>query len=211
MISETLFVRLKDCIQLYDKKCGKDYVIVFSRGKNDTLKYCQVTFNVYNFWHLVGCKLEDGNHVEVYNQCKNSENVTDILEKISLVHSSSEAYTKCEIFEKLFDFVSKAKFIKIGYVNKCPEEVYLTMALGNEIGIIGYDYPKINKNFMIPKTVQEKKISSMSSSLNKILFILSKEQNQKEYTHIEYEIKEGVVKEHFSQISMEMKVSDGLI
>lgn len=149
--------------------------------------------------------------MEVYNQCKNGENVTDILEKISLVHSSSEAYTKCGIFEKLFDFVSKAKFIKIGYVNKCPEEVYLTMALGNEIGIIGYDYPKINKNFMIPKTVQEKKISSMSSSLNKILFILSKDQSQREYTHIEYEIKEGVVKEHFSQISMEMKVSDGLI
>lgn len=133
------------------------------------------------------------------------------MEKISLVHSSSEAYTKCEIFERVFDFVSNAKCIKIGYVNNCPEEVYLSMALGNEIGIIGYDYPKINKNFMLPKTVQEKKISSMSSSLNKILFILSKDQSQKEYMRIEYEIKEGVVKEHFSQISMEMKVSDGLI
>lgn len=117
MISETLFGRLKDCIQLYDKKCRKDYVIVFSKGKNDTLKYCQVTFNAYNFWHLVGCKLEDENHAEVYNQCKNSEKVTDILKKISLVHSSSEAYTKCEIFERVFDFVSNAKCIKIGFVN----------------------------------------------------------------------------------------------
>lgn len=85
------------------------------------------------------------------------------------------------------------------------------MALGNEIGIIGYDYPKINKSFMIPKTVQEKKISSMSSSLNKILFILSKDQTQKEYENIEYEIKEGVAKENFPQIPAEIKISDRLV
>ena len=56
------------------------------------------------------------------------------------------------------------------------------MALGNEIGIIGYDYAKGNKQFMIPKTVQEKKISSVSQDLSKILFILSKNQDQKTYT-----------------------------
>ncbi|MCM1235924.1 MAG: PBECR4 domain-containing protein [Ruminococcus flavefaciens] len=210
MISKKLLERLKECIQLYDKKCGKDYVVVFGKGKNDTLKYCHITFNIYNFWHLAGCKLDDGNHIEVYNQCKNSEEISDILEKISLVHSYSEAYTKCEIFERVFDFVSNAKCIKIGYVNKCPEEVYLTMALGNEIGIIGYDYPKFKKEFMIPKTVQEKKISSVSKELNKILFILSKDQSQKEYTHIEYEIKEGVVKEHFTRILDEIEISDSI-
>lgn len=210
MISKTLWERLKECIQLYDKKCGKDYMIVFGKGKNDTLKYCQITFHVYNFWHLVGCKLDDGNHVKVYEQCKNNEDVADVLKEISLVHSFSEAYMKCEIFERIFDFVSNAKMIKIGYVNQCPEEVYLTMALGNEIGIIGYDYPKANKKFMIPKTVQKKKISSMSSNLNKILFILSKDQKQLKYMDVEYEIKMGVVKEYFSQVSTEIEIDDRL-
>lgn len=79
--------------------------------------------------------------------------------------------------------------IKIGYIADCPEEYYLTMALGNEIGIIGYDYAKGNKQFMIPKTVQEKKISSVSSEQSKILFILSKNQNQKTYNNIEYDYK----------------------
>ncbi len=48
---------------------------------------------------------------------------------------------------------------------------------------------------MIPKTVQEKKISSVSQDLSKILFLMSKNQVQKTYTNIEYEIKKGVAKE----------------
>lgn len=59
--------------------------------------------------------------------------------------------------------------------------------------------------------MQDKKISSMSSSLNKILFILSKDQTQKGYKNIEYEIKEGVAKEYFPQIPVEIKISDRLV
>lgn len=207
MIAEKLLGHLNKCIQLYDEKCGRDYVIVFSKGKRDEVKYCHITFNDYNFWHLLGCKLNEKKHKEVYSQCKNGE---DISEKLSLVHSYSEAYTKCEIFSKVFDFVSNAKCIKIGYIADCPEEFYLTMALGNEIGIIGYDYTKDNKQFMIPKTVQKKKISSVSSEQSKILFILSKNQNQKTYNNIEYEIKKGVAKEYFPQISDDIEISDSI-
>lgn len=60
---------------------------------------------------------------------------------------------------------------------------------------------------MIPKTVQEKKISSMSKDLNKILFILSKCKTQKEYSKIEYEIKQGVMKEYLSQIPNDIAIS----
>lgn len=205
MISEKLLGQIKGCIQLYDQKCGNDYVIVFGKGKKDSVKYCHITFNHCNFWHLLGCKLNDKCHMEVYSQCKSG---VDISKKLSLVHSYSEAFTKCEIFSRVFDFVSNAKYIKIGYAAGHPEEHYLTMALGNETGIIGYDYVKGNKKFMIPKTVQGKKISSVSSELDKILFILSKNQNEKAYTKIEYEIKSGVAKEYFPQISTEIEISD---
>ena len=208
MISEKLLEHLNKCIQLYHEKCGRDYVIVFSKGKKNAVNYCRITFNEYNFWHLLGCKLNEKNHRKVYSQCKNGE---DISEKFSLVHSYSEAYTKCEIFSKVFDFVSNAKCIKIGYIADCPEEYYLTMALGNEIGIIGYDYAKGDKQFMIPKTVQEKKISSVSQDLSKILFILSKNQDQKTYTDIEYEIKKGVAKEYFPQISDDIMISENIM
>jgi len=206
MIAEKLLEQLQKCIRLYDEKCGNDYVIVFNRGKKDVLKYCHITFNYYNFWHLMGCKLNSKEHMEAYNRCKKGE---DISGQLSLVHSYPEAYTKCEIFNKVFDFVSNAKCMKIGYVSNCPEAVYLTMALGNEIGIIGYDYAKGNEKFMIPKTVQAKKMASVSSGLNKILLILSKGQDQKAYINVEYEIKKGVVKEYFPQISTEMEIDDG--
>ena len=64
---------------------------------------------------------------------------------------------------------------------------------------------------MIPKTVQEKKISSVSQDLSKILSILSKNQDQKTYTKIEYEIKKGVAKEYFPQISDDIKISENIM
>ncbi len=148
--------------------------------------------------------MDDKNHVEAYGLCKNG---VDISENLSLVHSYSEAYKKCEIFKKVFDFVANAKYIKIGQISDCPEKFYLSMALGNETGIIGYDYAKGDTRFMIPKTVQDKKISSVSKELNKILFILGKDQGQEAYTNIEYEIKKDVVKEYVALLAGDIRVS----
>lgn len=205
MKSERLLEYLKECIRLYDEKNGNDYIVAFSKGKKDTLKYCYITFKQENFWHLVGCELNSNNHVEIYKQCKSGG---DVSKELSLVHSYSEAYNKCEVFSKVFDFVSNAKYIKIGCVTDCPEEFYLTMALGNDMGVIGYDYIKGKKKFLIPKSVQSKKISSMSKELNKVLFILSKRQDQKAYTKIEYEIKSGVAREYFHLISADIDIGD---
>lgn len=205
MVTGKLLGQLKECIQLYDEKNGNDYAVVFGKGKKDVVEYCQITFNCYNFWHLLGCKLINGDHVGVYNKCKDGG---DVSEALSLVHSYSEAYVKCGVFRKVFDFASNAKYIKIGYVADCPEGFYLTMALGNEMGIIGYDYVKGGKKFLVPKSVQDRKISSVSNGLNKILFILSKKQNQKAYVNIEYEIKKGVAKGYFPEISKEIAISD---
>lgn len=203
MIGNKILTNLQKCIQLYDKKNENDYLIVFSRGKNIPMEYCQITFNHYNFWHLLGCKVDEKNSSLIYDKCKNGE---DVSKELSLVHSYSEANTKCEIFDKVFDFISNAKCIKIGCISGCPEEFYLTMALGNEVGIVGYDYPKGNQKFLIPKSVQNKRISLVSKELNKILFILSKSQKDESYNNIEYEIKKGVAKEYLSEISKDVKI-----
>lgn len=181
----------------------KDYLLVFSMGKNNPIEYCQITFYHYNFWHLLGCKVDEEESLLTYNKCKEGEDVSDA---ISLVHSNSEANVKYEVFSKVFDFISNAKCIKIGYISGCPEEFYLTMALGNEVGIVGYDYPKTNKKFLIPKSVQNKRISLVSKDLNKILFILSKKQSQEFYDKIEYEIKKDISKEYISEISEKIKI-----
>lgn len=204
MISENLLSILHNDIQIYDRKNGKDYLIVFGKGKKDSLKYCQITFHHYNFWHLLGCKTEKGNSLDIYESCKNRD---DISRNVSLVHSYAEAEIKHLVFEKVFDFVANAKFIKVGYVGDCPEKFYLTMSIGNETGFVGYDYARdSNKKFLIPKSVQDKKLSAVTSGMNKILFILSKEQSQQAYVDIEYEIKKGVIREYFSDISEHIKI-----
>ena len=70
------------------------------------------------------------------------------------------------------------------------------MAIGNSIGIIGYDFPKSNaRRFMIPKTCQEKSLRMVTNESKKILFILSKESGHKIYDRIEYEITKDLSKE----------------
>lgn len=199
MISSKIQSILHNDIQIYDKKNGKDYLVVFGKGKNDTLKWCQLSFNNYNFWHLLGCKVKNKNHHIIYENCKAKK---DVMNDISLVHSHAEADVKHVVFNNVFDFVANAKFVKIGYVEDSPEQFYLTMSIGNNIGFIGYDYPKNgNKNFLIPKSVQNKKISIVTKNTYKILFILSKQQNQKSYTTIEYEIKDKICNEYLPEIS----------
>ncbi len=204
MVSKKLLDILHKGIKLYDEKMGKDYLIVFGKGKTDIIKYCQVTFYDYNFWHLLGCKEESKDHFELYESCKKGE---DISMDISLVHSYSEAEIKHSVFESVFDFVANAKSIRIGYVEDCPEQFYLTMSMGDANGFVGYDYPKgNNKKFLIPKSVQDKKVSMVTKDLNKILFVLSKQQNDEVYTNIEYEIKQGIIQEYLQYISEDIKI-----
>lgn len=44
MIAEKLLGHINKCIQLYDEKCGRDYVIVFGKGKKSAVNYCRITF-----------------------------------------------------------------------------------------------------------------------------------------------------------------------
>ncbi|MBR4083995.1 MAG: hypothetical protein IKK33_06890 [Lachnospiraceae bacterium] len=194
--SKTLAILHND-IQLYNKMKGNDYLIAFKKGKKDTLKYCQLTFQHYNFWHLLGCKIDNGDAELIYNECMHKK---DISENVVFVHNFSNVEEKHCVFEKVFDFISKAREITIGYIGDCPEKYMIAMSLGNESGFVGYDYDRDNNKFMFPKTVQKKKISIVLADMNKIQFILSKPQEQKEYDTLEYEIKKDITKELLTEI-----------
>lgn len=81
--SKTLAILHND-IQLYNKMKGNDYLIAFKKGKKDTLKYCQLTFQHYNFWHLLGCKIDNGDAELIYNECMHKK---DISENVVFVHN----------------------------------------------------------------------------------------------------------------------------
>lgn len=182
----------------------KKYLIAFG-SKND-YKFVQIIIKQSSFWHLLGCVLEADNNEgknDTYNKCKNKINVA---EKISSVHSFSEIKEKYEAMQNVFDFVTNAKQVKVGYAVGCPEEYLFKIGTGNNNGIVGYDYPNQgNSNLLFPKSAQLKSISKISKTTYKILVILSKNIDEKDYHNIEYEIKENIHLEILKYLPVEIK------
>jgi hypothetical protein len=202
MISQEILAILQKHIQTYDEKCGKDYLIVISTGKKNKPDFCEITFNHYNYWHLLGCKTTSKDAFLTYENCKNYQ---DVSKDINLLYGLSTFYKKEHTFDQVFDFVNKAKSVRLGYTTIGPEQFRLTMAIGNSIGIIGYDFPKNPvRKFLIPKSCQEKSLKMVSNESRKILFILSKKSGHKYYDRIDYEIKKDLSKEFVNEFPKAM-------
>lgn len=204
MISEQVSTILKTHIQEYDKKCGKDYLLLFSLGKKRKKRCCEITFKHYNYWHLLGCEAKSEDTFSTYLKCKKGLNIS---REVKLRCDLFTFYEKERSFNQVFDFVKKAKSIKLGYIDIGPECFQLTMAIGNNMGIIGYDFSKTDRcKYLFPKSCQAKLLKNISTEPNKILMILSKDSNKKTYTTLEYEIKKGVSEELIKELSEEILI-----
>lgn len=206
MITSGIMEILHEAIQIYDKLCGKNYLIVF--GSKSNYKFVEVIIKQSSFWHLLGCNLEaDSNEGknDTYMKCKERK---DISEKVSSIHSFCEIKEKSSAMQNVFDFTQKASQIKIGYAAGCPEEYIFKMGVGNQLGIIGYDYPnRGNSNYLFPKSAQLKAISKISKDTYKVLMILSKDISHRDYNNIEYEIKKDVHLEIIDFLPENIKIS----
>ena len=211
MITSGIMEILHKAIQIYDKRCGKRYLIVFGAKKNFNYQYIQIKIKQSYFWHLLGCKLNDDsneNKNNTYIKCKNNVDVSD---KISSVHSFSEILEKYSAVQSVFDFVEKAREIKVGYVVDCPEAYLFEIGSGNDSSIIGYDYSNIRTDdFLFPKSAQQKPISKVSKNAYRVFLILSKEMGDKYYTNVEYKIKKGICSELKAYIPKDIKISQSL-
>lgn len=191
MITKGIMEILHESIQIYDELCGKSYLLLF--GSKNKYEYIEIVFKQSAFWHLLGCELEPdsmGGKANTYAECKKRH---DILDKVTSIHNFSEILEKSDAMKNVFNFIEKAKEIKIGCAANCPEQYLFRIGSGNENGIIGYDYPNYgNRGLLFPKSAQLKSISKISRNTDKVLLILSKELNQRDYFKIEYEIKKGI-------------------
>ena len=206
MITSGIMKILHESIQIYDKLCNKNYLIVF--GSKNKYNFIQITIRQSSFWHLLGCSLDTDTNAgkqNTYLRCKNKE---DVSNKISSIHSFAEITEKYSAMKNVFDFVTKASQIKICYTVNCPEEYLFKIGTGNNLGIIGYDYPNNNSaSLLFPKSAQLKSISKISNKPDRVLMILSKSINEQHYHQIEYEIKKNIHLNLISSIPGEIKVS----
>lgn len=183
-ITETVQEILWDNILLYDRKSDRDYFICFNIGKKKKPQFEQISFRKENYWHLLGCKLANENADEIYNKCLNREEIkNDII--YAYQHSLKDVKEKDEVFKRVFDFVEYAKEINIAYAS-APDVYTFKMAIGKD-SIVGYGTSRWNpEGILHPRTCQKKSTQNISRELYKILFILSKEKNQRKYDTVEY-------------------------
>ncbi|MDO4523184.1 MAG: hypothetical protein Q4B57_08585 [Eubacteriales bacterium] len=184
MISENIQKILFDNIHIYEEKNNKDYFICFSIGKNHVPEYEEICFRSENYWHLLACKLHEGENEQIYAKCLNGEDITKYI-GIAEGHTLKDVYEKEKVFKGVFDFVRRAKEVKIAYANGADQDTF-TMAIGKD-NIVGYGRPKgCNTGLMFPKSCQTKSIGRITRVPKKILFILSKQKTESKYTQVEY-------------------------
>lgn len=194
MISENIMNLLHDAIQVFDKRCGQQYLIIF--GAKGKYQFVKIQIKQSHFWHLLGCKLEPDTNSSKGNTYSACINKIDVSEKISSIHGYSEIQEKYIAVQKVFDFIDKARQIKIGYTVDCPEQYIFQVGTGNEQGVIGYDYPNTGfKEYLLPKSAQLKPLSKIANTTFRIFLIISKHTGENQNIKIEYEIKKGLYEE----------------
>ena len=182
MISDEVLEFLKTAFTEYNKLVGKDYLIACYVNKNFPLEFYVFRIKKENFWHLLGCECNEITAEELYNIHMNGDdNIQEYLTYTANIHACREKYT---VFMRLFNFIDKAKEIRISKTDGSPEQYAFKMAVGNYSGIIGYDSK--NSDILFPKSVRLKTIDSINANSMRIAFILSKAIDESSFDNADY-------------------------
>ena len=155
MIYDSTKELLSIAIKEYDKLAGKEFLIGCSISKNHDTEYMVLQINRHNFWHLLGCQLDKSKlkerSLDIYDMCIKGEPIQEYLIYTKDYASSTQ---KKDPFLSVFNFVEKAKQIRISNTKDTPDYCKFKLVHGNACGIIGYDNDKNTKdpNTYIPKT-----------------------------------------------------------
>ena len=147
MIYDSTKELLSIAIKEYDKLAGKEFLIGCSISKNHDTEYMVLQINRHNFWHLLGCQLDKSKlkerSLDIYDMCIKGEPIQEYLIYTKDYASSTQ---KKDPFLSVFNFVEKAKQIRISNTKDTPDYCKFKLVHGNACGIIGYDNDKNTKD-----------------------------------------------------------------
>lgn len=188
----------------YSKYLNKSLMFIYSSGRNAPCNIYETFFGEENLIHLTGCTArkenEDGEFidakygaVEFYRHCLDN-NIT--LEDVLFKHNKETSCQKAYILPRLLDFAN-SKFYKIGKHDKINLHNDFEVAIGFQIGILGFGHWNKKIPHAIPVTVLPNSITDYSSCPYKILYVLQNdgfddEKRPTKYSKILYEIKKGI-------------------
>lgn len=200
---------LKKGADLYLEYAETDLLFIFRQSKQAPYDFYEIHFGIENFMHLAGIQSETIRAKNFLNACANGKvKIGDCKPR----HSVSNRNSKVMLLGQLLDF-RHSKCYKIGEKDLVTKDNDFEMAIGNTSGVVGFD-PRVSKkgskeidkkHLPIPITLLTNPITSYSSRLQKIMFILKRTEKDTYYNTIFYEIKNGLLKSEAGQFPHELQ------
>lgn len=187
MISKDNYDLVKQAIKIHSRLKDRTYLILYKVNAKQKSKIMETPILEENFWHLVGCKIDDTLELtpeekhQLYEDCFLGE---DIAKSLVYTRQAQDVSKKANVVINMFDFVINAKSIRLCHTDGAPEAAMFKVGAGSSNGVIGYS-DEIKG--MIPKTAQQKSIFKIKADANdKIFLILSKAYGYAKYDTVEY-------------------------
>lgn len=189
MISKENYALVKKAIKIHSKLKDRTYLILYKVNAKQKSKAMETPILEENFWHLVGCKIDDSLELtadqkqQLYLDCLAD---VDVSKSLIYTRQSQDVSKKVNVVVNTFDFVSNAKSIRLCNTEGTPEAAMFRVGAGSINGVIGYSN---EDKGMIPKTAQQKSIFKIKSDANdKIVLIVSKPYGNAKYDRIDYAV-----------------------
>ena len=189
MISKDNYELVKKAIKIHSKLKYRTYLILYKVNAKQKSKVMETPILEENFWHLVGCKIDDSLDLtpeqkhQLYLDCLDEK---DISASLVYTRQAQDVAKKANVVINMFDFITNAKAIRLCHTDGTPEAAMFRVGAGSNNGVIGYSD---EDKGMIPKTAQQKSVFKIKADANdKIFLIISKPYGNAKYDRLDYKV-----------------------
>ena len=211
MISKDNYELVKKAIKIHNNLKDRTYLILYKVNSKQKAKIMETSILEENFWHLVGCKIDDSLELtpeqkhQLYLDCLAEE---DVSESLVYTRQPQDVSKKAHVIINMFDFVANAKSIRLCHTAGTPEAAMFKVGAGSNNGVIGYSD---EDKGMIPKTAQQKSIFKIKADANdKIFLIISKPYGNAKYDRIDYAVSPKIFPSIINELPEEILYEDDL-
>lgn len=189
MISKDNYELVKKAIKIHSKLKDRTYLILFKVNAKQKSKVMETPILEENFWHLVGCKINDSLGLspeqkhQLYLDCMDEKDISGLL---IYTRQAQDVSKKTNVVINMFDFIANAKSIRLCHTDGTPEAAMFRVGAGSNNGVVGYSD---EDKGMIPKTAQQKSIFKIKpDASDKIFLVISKPYGNAKYDRIDYAV-----------------------
>lgn len=211
MVTRDNYELVKQAIKVHSNLKDRTYLILYKVNAKQKCKIMETPILEENFWHLVGCKIDDSLELtpeqkhQLYLDCVDEQ---DVSASLVYTRQAQDVAKKANVVINMFDFIANAKSIRLCHTDGAPEAAMFRVGAGSTNGVIGYSD---EDKGMIPKTAQQKSIFKIKADANdKIFLVISKPYGNAKYDRIDYAVSPKIFPGITDEIPDEILYEDNL-